>query len=116
MKKVQAIIKNDKVQAVLDALLDFDIWGVTEISARGAGRQKGYDGVYIDKNARVKLRQNTILEFVVSDDVVKPLIDVIVKVNSTGEVARGNGKIFVIPVEDAVRISTKERGEKAIKE
>jgi len=116
MKKVQAIIKSDKVQAVLDALLDFDIWGVTEIPARGVGRQKGYNGVYVDKSAKVRLRQNSILEFVVSDDVVEPLIDIIVKVNSTGEVARGNGKIFIIPVEDAVRISTKERGEKAIKE
>ena len=115
MKKVEAVIKPEKLQETLNSLIGVDVWGVTVTMVRGCGRQKGYlTGNYLSKEKPVQTLPFVKLEFVVKDEVVETLIDVIRKVNSTGEVGKGNGKIFVYPVLDAVRISTGERGEDAI--
>lgn len=110
---MECIVKSHRAQAILDALLDFPVYGVTETTVMGCGRQKGYRGEeYRNKRIRVKLLSQVKLEFVVKDEVVEDLLRLITETVGAGE--RGNGKIFVYPCEDAMRISTKERGVSAI--
>ncbi len=113
MKRVECIVRENRAEKILNALLDFDVWGVTITSVRGCGRQKGYtSSEYMDRRTPVRTLPFTKLEFVVRDGMVEPLIERIIQVTGTG--GMGDGKIFVHSVEDAVRISTGERGDKAI--
>lgn len=114
MKKVECVIKKHNVEKLFNALLNFDVWGVTEIPVKGCGRQKGYadERYYMDKTARVLRLPQVKLEFVVKDEVVEPLIELILRTIGRGEI--GNGKIFVYPCDTAIRISTNERGLEAI--
>jgi nitrogen regulatory protein P-II 1 len=114
MKKVVAVIQMPKVRDLLDRLNQCDcFFGVTESAVRGCGRQKGHLPKETS-NGKVRLRACTKLEFVVPDNRVKELVDIIVEVNRTGEQGMGDGKIFISPVEDAIRISSGEKGEKGI--
>lgn len=118
MKKVECIIHAEKVQSLLDTLVGFDVWGVTEIPVRGCGRQKGYysETDYKDTTKKVKLLPFVKLEFVVKDEVVEGLVNRILETAKTGSLIMGNGKIFIYPCEDSIRISTGERGIQAISE
>lgn len=113
MKKVECIIREDRVGKILNSLLDFDVWGVTISSVKGCGSQKGYSvPEQKGKKAPVKTLPFTKLEFVIKDEVVEPLIQKIIQTTRTGDI--GDGKIFVYSIDDAVRIRTGERGNKAI--
>ena len=114
MKKVECIIQTKKVAPLYEALLDFDVWGVTETSVRGCGKEKGYyeEQEWANKARKIRVLPFTKVEFVVKDKIAKPLIDLILKIVSTNSM--GDGKIFVYPCEDAIRISDGKRGVKAI--
>jgi nitrogen regulatory protein P-II 1 len=114
MKKVECIVQTSKVPELLGQLNGSKcFFGVIETAVRGCGRQRGH--LPQEQAAdRVRLRACTRLEFVVPDDCVDQLVDVIVEVNRTGKRGMGDGKVFISPVEDVVRISSGERGEKGI--
>jgi nitrogen regulatory protein P-II 1 len=112
MKKVEAIIKPFKLDEVKDALSEVGIQGMTVTEVKGFGRTGGKKEVYRGSAYVVDFVPKVKIEIVVSDDMVGPVIDAIEKSAKTGRI--GDGKIFVTPVEDAVRIRTGERGESAI--
>ena len=114
MKKVECIIQTNKVAELLDQLNGSEsFYGVTETAVRGCGRQKGHLPQE-QISERVRLRLCTKLEFVVPDDRVEDLLEIIVAVNRTGQRGMGDGKIFISPLEDVVRISSGERGEQGV--
>jgi nitrogen regulatory protein P-II 1 len=112
MKKVEAYIKPFKLDDVKAALMEIGVRGMSVSEVRGFGRQKGHTELYRGSEYQVDFLPKSKLEVVVSDDLVEQVIDVIQKVARTGEV--GDGKIFVLPVEDALRIRTGESGDGAL--
>jgi nitrogen regulatory protein P-II 1 len=112
MKKVEAYIKPFKLDDVKDALMEIGVRGMSVSEIRGFGRQKGHTELYRGSEYQVDFLPKCKLEIVVNDDMVEKIIEVVQKVAHTGQV--GDGKIFVIPVDDAVRIRTGESGEGAI--
>jgi nitrogen regulatory protein PII len=112
MKKIEAIIKPFKLTEVKDALNDIGIAGMTVTEVKGFGRQKGHTEIYRGSEYTVDFLPKVKLDIVVADGLVKQALDVIVKAAHTGKI--GDGKIFVIPVETAVRIRTEEHGEAAV--
>jgi nitrogen regulatory protein P-II 1 len=112
MKKIEAIIRNMKFEDVKHALegAGFDSMTVTEV--KGRGRQKGIVQQWRGAEYVVDLIPKTKIEMVVADDDVERLIDVIAASAATGQI--GDGKIFIIPIEDTIRVRTKERGKKAL--
>ena len=112
MTKIEAIIRPDRLEAVKTGLDEIGIHGITVIEVRGAGAQRGYIHRYRGAEYRVTLLEKVKLETVVPDTLVEMAVDVIVRTGRTGEV--GDGKIFLIPVRDAVRVRTGERGETAL--
>ena len=112
MKKVEAIIRHFKLEEVKTALTEQRIQGMTVTEVRGFGRQKGHTELYRGSEYKVDFLPKTKIEVVIPDDKVEEVIEVIQKIARTGQV--GDGKIFIIPVEDAVRIRTGESGEGAL--
>jgi nitrogen regulatory protein P-II 1 len=112
MKKIEAYIKPFKLDDVKAALMEIGVRGMSVTEVRGFGRQKGHTELYRGSEYKVDFLPKTKLEIVVPDDKVEQVIEVIQKVARTGQV--GDGKIFIIPVEDAVRIRTGESGEGAL--
>ncbi len=112
MKKVEAYIKPFKVDDVKAALMEIGVRGMSVSEIRGFGRQKGHTELYRGSEYQVDFLPKSKLEIVVSDDMVERVIEVIQKVASTGQV--GDGKIFVIPIEDVIRIRTGESGDAAV--
>ena len=112
MKKIEAIIKPFKLDEVKDALSDIGIDGMTVSEVRGFGRTKGHRDVYRGGEYTVDFLPKIKIELILPDGLVGAATDAIVKSARTGKI--GDGKVFVFPVEDAVRIRTEERGEKAI--
>jgi nitrogen regulatory protein P-II 1 len=112
MKKVEAIIKPFKLDEVKDALAEVGIQGMTVTEVKGFGRTGGKKEVYRGSAYVVDFVPKVKVEIVVSDDVVHQVLDAIEKSAKTGRI--GDGKIFVTPVDEAVRIRTGERGEEAI--
>lgn len=112
MKKLEIIIKPEKLETVKGILEAQKVSGLMITHIMGFGKQKGYTQKYRGNEMNVNLLPKVKVETVVSDDVASKICDIIVKKVSTGEY--GDGKIFVFPVEDAIRIRTGERGEKAI--
>lgn len=112
MKMIMAIIKPYKLQDVKDALSTLGIQGITVTEAKGFGRQKGHVEVYRGAEYMVELLPKIKVEIVVDDSAAKSVVETIVKSASTGKI--GDGKIFVLPVEDAIRIRTGESGDTAI--
>ncbi len=112
MKLVEAIIKPFKVDDVRNALNEIGVQGLTVTEAKGFGRQKGHTELYRGAEYVVDLVPKMKLEILVSDDQVEPVIEAITQAASTGKI--GDGKIFVMPVNDAVRIRTGERGDASI--
>jgi nitrogen regulatory protein P-II 1 len=112
MKKIEAIIKPFKLDDVKDALQDIGLHGITVTEARGFGRQKGHVELSRGTEFEVDFLPKVKLELVIDDSMVEKALEAIVRAAQTGRM--GDGKIFVIPVEEAVRIRTGERGLDAI--
>jgi nitrogen regulatory protein P-II 1 len=112
MKKVEAIIKPFKLDEVKDALNEVGIQGMTVTEVKGFGRTGGKKEVYRGSAYVVDFVPKVKLEIVVPDQIVMQVIDAIEKGARTGRI--GDGKIFVTPIDEAVRIRTGERGEEAI--
>lgn len=112
MKKVEAIIKPFKMEDVKEALAEIGIEGMTVTEVKGFGRQKGHTEIYRGSEYTVDFLPKVKLEIVLSDDRVQKAVDAIVKSAKTGKI--GDGKIFVLPLEEAVRIRTEEQGDAAI--
>ncbi|NVN89039.1 MAG: P-II family nitrogen regulator [Desulfuromonadales bacterium] len=112
MKLIEAIIKPFKLDEVKDALNEIGIEGITVSEVKGFGRQKGHTELYRGAEYVVDFIPKIKLELAVSDDLVAKVIEVIEKTAKTGRI--GDGKIFVIPLEEAVRIRTGEKGDDAI--
>ena len=112
MKKVEAIIKPFKLDEVKAALSQVGVAGLTVTEVRGFGRQKGHKEQYRGTEYTVDLVPKTKVEIVVADGAVASVIEAISRASRTGEI--GDGKIFVSPLEEVVRIRTGEKGEAAI--
>jgi nitrogen regulatory protein P-II 1 len=112
MKKVEAIIKPFKLDDVQEALMEVGVGGMTVVEVRGFGRSLGKREVYRGAEYVVDLVPKLKIEVVVHDDMVDSVVEAILKSAFTGKI--GDGKVFVLPVEEAVRIRTGERGPQAI--
>jgi nitrogen regulatory protein P-II 1 len=112
MVKIEAIIRPQRVDEVKAALDDIGVTGMTVIEVRGAGKQKGYTQHYRGAEYTVNLIQKLKLEIVADDADVERIVAAIVGAARTGEI--GDGKIFLSPVIDAIRIRTEERGTDAV--
>jgi nitrogen regulatory protein P-II 1 len=115
MKLIVAIIRPEKLEDVQKALADRDVYLMTVTDVRGCGRQRGYTEVYRGTEVTVRLLSKLKLEIAVNEAFVEATVEAIVHAARTGDTgAVGDGKIFVLPLEDAVRIRTGERGTVAI--
>ena len=112
MKKIEAIIKPFKLEDVKEALAEIGIEGMTVSEVKGFGRQKGHTEIYRGSEYTVDFLPKVKFEIVVIEDRVQKAVDAIVQAAKTGKI--GDGKVFVLPIEDAVRIRTEERGDIAI--
>jgi nitrogen regulatory protein P-II 1 len=112
LKKVEAIIKPFKLDEVKDALNEIGIQGITVSEIKGFGRQKGHTELYRGAEYVVDFIPKIKMEIIVSDEVVYKVVETIEQAAKTGRI--GDGKIFVTPVEEVVRIRTGERGEDAL--
>jgi nitrogen regulatory protein P-II 1 len=112
MKKVEAIIKPFKLEEVKEALNALGIQGMTVSEVKGFGRQKGHTELYRGAEYIVDFLPKVKIEVVVKDEILDKFLEAVTKAAKTGRI--GDGKIFVIPVEDTIRIRTGETGEEAI--
>ena len=112
MKKIEAIIKPFKLEDVKEALREIGVQGLTVVEVKGFGRQKGHTELYRGAEYVIDFLPKIKLEIVVSDDMVSKVIETIRESAKTGKI--GDGKIFLFPAEDVIRIRTGERGEDAI--
>ena len=112
MKKVTAMIKPFKLDDVREALSDIGIQGMTVTEVKGFGRQKGHTEVYRGAEYAVDLLPKIQIDIVLSDDQIERVIEVIIETARTGKV--GDGKIFVTPVDQVIRIRTGETGDVAV--
>jgi nitrogen regulatory protein P-II 1 len=113
MKKVEAIIRAERLQNVQDALDELGVSGLTVAEVMGCGRQKGYTESYRGSRANISLLPKLKVESVVPDDVVDRVVDAIVGASYTGET--GDGRVFISDVEQAIRIRTGERGPETVR-
>ena len=112
MKKIEAIIKPFKLDSVREALSEIGITGLTVTEVKGFGRQKGHTELYRGAEYVVDFLPKIKLEVILTDELVESAIDTIIRAANTGKI--GDGKIFILPVENAIRIRTGETGEAAI--
>lgn len=112
MKKIEAIIKPFKLDEVKEALNNLGIQGMTVTEVKGFGRQKGHTELYRGAEYVVDFLPKVKIEVGVSEDMVAKVVDTITEAARTGKI--GDGKIFVLPIEDTVRIRTGERGKEAL--
>ena len=112
MKKIEAIIKPFKLNDVKTALNEIGIQCMTVTEVKGFGRQKGHTEIYRGSEYTVDFLPKVKVEVVLSDEMVDKAVSVVVAAAKTGKI--GDGKVFVLPVEHAVRIRTEEIGEKAV--
>ncbi len=112
MKKLEAIIKPFKLEEVKSALADMGVDGMTVTEVKGFGRQKGHTEIYRGSEYTVDFLPKVKLEIVVSDELAEKVVACIVAAAKTGKI--GDGKVFVLHVDQAVRIRTEETGNKAV--
>ncbi|MER5170266.1 P-II family nitrogen regulator [Thioclava sp. GXIMD2076] len=112
MKKIEAIIKPFKLDEVKEALQEAGIQGLSVIEVKGFGRQKGHTELYRGAEYVVDFLPKVKIEMVISDDMVEAAVDAITSAARTEKI--GDGKIFISPVEEAIRIRTGETGDDAI--
>ena len=111
LRKIECYIQSSKLDEVRDALINAGVDGMSVSEIQGFGRQRGHlNGEISDK--KVQFRPKTKLEIVVDEEIVDDITKIIVKLAQTGKI--GAGKIFILPVEDAIRIRTSESGKSAI--
>jgi nitrogen regulatory protein P-II 2 len=115
MKMIVAIIRQERLEAVQHALAEHDVYLMTVTDVRGCGRQRGFTEVYRGTEFRIRLLPKLKLEIAVNDAFVEATIEAIVHAARSPETGQiGDGKIFVLPMDDCVRIRTGERGGTAI--
>jgi nitrogen regulatory protein P-II 1 len=115
MKLIIAIIQPTKLEAVKEALSHVEVFRLTVMDVQGFGRQKGYTEVYRGHEFTVNLLRKIQLQIAVNEDFVEPTINAIVQAGRTGPDGKiGDGKIFILPMDDCLRIRTGERGPEAI--
>jgi len=112
VKKIEAIIKPFKLESVKEALTDIGITGMTVSEVKGYGRQKGHKEMYRGAEYNVDFNPKIKIELVLAADLVDKVVDAIRAAANTEKI--GDGKIFVLPVEDVLRVRTGERGKDAI--
>ncbi len=112
MKKIEAIIKPFKVEQVKQALTEIGVTGMTATEVKGFGRQKGHTEIYRGSEYTVDFLPKIKLEIVLPEAQVEAAIAAIVAAAKTGKI--GDGKIFVLPIEEAIRIRTSETGDHAV--
>ena len=112
MKKIEAIIKPFKLEEVKDALAEIGVEGMTVTEVKGFGRQKGHTEIYRGSEYTVDFLPKVKIEIVTSDEVTDKAVAAIVGAAKTGKI--GDGKVFILSVEQAVRIRTEEVGDKAV--
>jgi nitrogen regulatory protein P-II 2 len=115
MKLILAIIQPAKLEAVKEALSQVEVFRMTIVDVQGFGRQKGHTEVYRGHELTVNLLRKVQLQIAVNEDFVEPTVNAIMEAGRTGPEGRiGDGKIFILPLEDCLRIRTGERGPEAI--
>ena len=112
MKKIEAIIKPFKLEEVKDALNTAGIEGMTVTEVKGFGRQKGHTEIYRGSEYTVDFLPKIKIDLVVADDVADRAVAAIIGAAKTGKI--GDGKIFILPIDEAIRIRTEERGDTAV--
>jgi nitrogen regulatory protein PII len=112
MKKIEAIIKPFKMEDVKEALAEIGVEGMTVTEVKGFGRQKGHTEIYRGSEYTVDFLPKVKFEIVLPDERVKKAVDAIVAAAKTGKI--GDGKVFVLSIENAIRIRTEEQGDSAI--
>jgi nitrogen regulatory protein P-II 1 len=112
MKKIEAIIRPFKVEDLHEALSEIGVKGLTLTEVKGYGRQKGHTEVYRGAEYKVDFLPKIKMEVIVKDSMLEQVLSTIIRVTKTGQV--GDGKIFVTPVLDVIRIRTEESGEAAV--
>ena len=112
MKKIEAIIKPFKLDDVREALTELGVTGMTVSEVKGFGRQRGHTEVYRGAEYAVDFLPKVKIEVVLPDDQIERTVEAIIEAARSGKI--GDGKIFVLPVEEAIRIRTGETGETAI--
>tara|TARA_B100001778_G_C18356764_1_gene524533 strand:+ start:380 stop:718 length:339 start_codon:yes stop_codon:yes gene_type:complete len=112
MKLIKAIIKPFKLEEVKEALSELGVEGMTVTEVKGYGRQKGHTEIYRGSEYTVDFLPKVLIEVVVDDDDIQKTTETIVSVAKTGKI--GDGKVFVLPVESAIRIRTDESGAEAL--
>jgi nitrogen regulatory protein P-II 1 len=112
MKKIESIIRPHLLDAVKNALQEIGVMGMTVTEVRGFGRQKGHTEMYRGSEYRIDFLPKIKIEVVLPDEMVDAAVDAILRVARTGKF--GDGKIFILPVAEAIRIRTGERGEQAL--
>jgi nitrogen regulatory protein P-II 1 len=112
MKKVEAIIKPFRLENVKEALAALGVEGMTVSEVKGFGRQKGHTEIYRGSEYTVDFLPKIKIEIVLVDDLVDKALDAIIRSAKTGKI--GDGKVFVSPIENAIRIRTEEKGEHAV--
>jgi nitrogen regulatory protein PII len=112
MKKIEAIIKPFKLEDVKEALAELGVEGMTITEVKGFGRQKGHTEIYRGSEYTVDFLPKIKIDVIVIDALVESAVTAIVNAAKTGKI--GDGKVFVLPVLEAVRIRTEEFGEKAV--
>ena len=112
MKKIEAIIKPFKLDEVKDALAEIGVEGMTVTEVKGFGRQKGHTEIYRGSEYTVDFLPKLKMDIVLPDEKVDAAVAALIKSARTGKI--GDGKIFILPVEHAIRIRTEEKGDQAI--
>lgn len=112
MKKIEAIIKPFKLEEVKDALAEIGVEGMTVTEVKGFGRQKGHTEIYRGSEYTVDFLPKLKMEIVLPDEKVDAAVTALIKSARTGKI--GDGKIFILPLEQAIRIRTEEKGDQAI--
>lgn len=115
MKLIVAIIQPSRLEAVKAALTEVEVFRLTVMDCQGFGRQKGQTEIYRGHEFTVNLLRKVQLQIAVNDDFVEPTVNAIIKGGRSGEKGEiGDGKIFILPLDDCIRIRTGERGGEAI--
>jgi len=112
MKKIEAIIRPFKLDDVREALSEIGVRGMTLTEVKGYGRQKGHTEIYRGSEYKIDFLPKIKIEIIAKEEMVDNIVTTIIRVAKTGQV--GDGKIFVYPVEDVIRVRTEESGEDAI--
>ena len=112
MKKIEAIIRPFKIDDVREALLEIGIKGMTITEVKGYGRQKGHTEMYRGSEYQIDFLPKMKIEIIAPDNNIEKIVDTILKSAKTGQV--GDGKIFIYPVEEVIRVRTEESGEAAL--